>query len=85
VDIGPLAAAQGIQLPMVSGESDADGFMARPGTEARANGLTTRPIAETAAAIRAWDAERGHPDLVAGPTADDEAAAVAAVAASPTP
>lgn len=78
VDIGAVADAHGIALPMISGESDADDFMARPGTQARANGLVARSIADTASAIRAWDDERGAPVLQVGPTSQDEAAAVAA-------
>ena len=63
--------AAGVTLPMVSRESDA--IMARPGTRARAAGLTPRSAAETADYTRAWDAERGSPTLKVGPSADQEA------------
>lgn len=69
--------AAGITLPLVSTEADA--FMARPGTRARAAGLVTRPAAETGDATRAWDDERGHPTLKVGPSADQEQALLAAV------
>jgi hypothetical protein len=48
--------------------------MTRPGDRARAAGLVTRPLPETAAATRAWDLERGEPELKVGPTPEVEAA-----------
>ena len=64
--------AADVALPLVSQEPDA--FMSRPGARARAAGLETRSAAQTAAATRAWDAERGEPALKVGPTVEQEAA-----------
>jgi hypothetical protein len=72
VDAGSLAAA-GVELPLLSGEPDMAAFMTRPGTVARAAGLTTRPLADTAAATRDWDAARGAPPLKVGPSPEAEA------------
>ena len=63
--------AAGVALPLVSREPEA--FMARPGEQARTAGLTTRSAAETADYARAWDDERGAPQLKVGPTAEQEA------------
>jgi hypothetical protein len=45
----------------------------RPGSLARAAGLTTRSAAETSEATRRWDDERGRPPLTKGPTREQEA------------
>jgi len=72
VDVSAEALeAAGINLPLLAQESDA--FMSRPGARARAAGLVTRSAAETAAATREWDVERGQPPLKVGPTAAQEA------------
>jgi 2'-hydroxyisoflavone reductase len=70
VDVGgeALEAAEA-QLPLVSGEPEMTAFMTRPGTLARAAGLVTRSLPETAAATRDWDAARGEPALKVGPSA----------------
>ena len=64
--------AAGVRLPLVSQEADA--FMTRPGTRARAAGLETRSASETASATREWDVARGEPALKVGPSADQETA-----------
>jgi 2'-hydroxyisoflavone reductase len=46
----------------------------RSAAKARAAGLPATPLAETAAAVLAWDRERGEPPLTRGPDADEEAA-----------
>ena len=70
VDVGGAALeAAGVVLPLLSPEEVPEAFLARPGVDARAAGLTTRPLADTVADLRAWDADRGTPPLVAGPTA----------------
>ena len=75
VDVGGAALeAAGVVLPLLSTEELPEAFLARPGIDARAAGLTTRPLADTVADLRAWDADRGTPPLVVGPTADEERA-----------
>jgi 2'-hydroxyisoflavone reductase len=71
VDEAALEAA-GTSLPLLSSEADA--WMARPGERAVAAGLSTRPLAETAEATRAWDRDRGEPALKVGPSPEEEAA-----------
>jgi 2'-hydroxyisoflavone reductase len=82
IDIGAeaLAAAEsslplmaGTSLPLLSGEPDAVAFMSRPGEQARAHGLRTRPLAETAEVTREWDIARGTPALRVGPSPEAEA------------
>jgi 2'-hydroxyisoflavone reductase len=70
VDSATLDAA-GIELPMIEGDEPA--LSSRPGSAARAAGLTTRSVADTADATRRWDTERGSPELSAGPTRAQEA------------
>ena len=78
VDVGGAALdAAGVVLPLLSPEEVPDAFLARPGVDARAAGLTTRPLADTVADLRAWDADRGTPPLVTGPTPDEERALLA--------
>ncbi len=43
-----------------------DGLFSRTSARARAAGLVTRPVSETAADTRAWDLARGSPPLRAG-------------------
>ncbi len=75
VDVGGAALdAAGTGLPLLSADPEPTAFMTRPGDRARAAGLTTRPLAETGDATRAWDVERGEPALKVGPTPDVEAA-----------
>lgn len=76
IDSGTLKGA-GITLPMMLDEPNDDLVSSRPGASARAAGLTTRPVAETADATRRWDDERGRPPLVTGPTREQEAAVLA--------
>jgi 2'-hydroxyisoflavone reductase len=72
VDAASLAAA-GVTLPMMLDDPHDDIISSRPGTLARAAGLTTRSAAETADATRRWDDERGRPALSKGPTREQEA------------
>jgi 2'-hydroxyisoflavone reductase len=73
IDVGTLAAA-GISLPMMNDDPNDAILSSRPGSRARAAGLTTRTAAETADATRRWDNERGRPPLTKGPTREQEAA-----------
>jgi 2'-hydroxyisoflavone reductase len=74
VDVGGAALeAAGTLLPLISADPEPMAFMTRPGERARAAGLTTRPLAETAEATRAWDVDRGEPELKVGPTPEVEA------------
>jgi hypothetical protein len=72
VDSASLAAAE-VTLPMMLDDPHDDIISSRPGTLARAAGLTTRSAAETAEATRRWDEERGRPKLTKGPTRRQEA------------
>ncbi|HET9546776.1 MAG TPA: NAD-dependent epimerase/dehydratase family protein [Desertimonas sp.] len=74
VDVGGAALeAVGTALPLLSASPETAAFLSRPGDRARAAGLSTRPLAETADATRAWDAERGEPELKNAPTPEVEA------------
>jgi 2'-hydroxyisoflavone reductase len=74
IDIGAEAMATAeSSLPLLTGEPEAVAFMSRPGDRARANGLRTRPLAETAEATREWDSARGSPPLKVGPSPEAEA------------
>ena len=74
VDVGGAALETvGTNLPLLSAAPETDAFLSRPGDRARAAGLSTRPLAETADATRAWDAERGEPELKNAPTPEVEA------------
>ncbi len=75
VDAATLEAA-GITLPMMLDDPNDAIISSRPGSFARAAGLTTRTAAETAEATRRWDDERGRPPLTKGPTREQEAALV---------
>jgi 2'-hydroxyisoflavone reductase len=75
IDAATLSAA-GIQLPMMDDDPNDAIISSRPGTRARAAGLTTRTAAETAEATRRWDDQRGRPPLTKGPTREQEAALV---------
>jgi 2'-hydroxyisoflavone reductase len=78
VDVGSGALEKaGVSLPLLSAEPEHAVFMTRPGPQAKAAGLVTRPLTDTAAATRAWDVERGEPPLKVGPTADVEATLLA--------
>jgi 2'-hydroxyisoflavone reductase len=73
VDVGGAALEKaGVRLPLLSAEPEPEAFMTRPGSRARAAGLETRPLADTAAATTAWDVERGEPPLKVGPTPEVE-------------
>jgi 2'-hydroxyisoflavone reductase len=72
VDSARLEAA-GVVLPMMLADPHDAVISSRPGTLARAAGLTTRSAAETADATRRWDRERGLPPLSKGPTRQQEA------------
>lgn len=67
--------AAGITLPLLGDAPEA--LATRPGTRARAAGLTTRSAVETAEATRAWDDERGRPPLKVGPSPEQEQALLA--------
>jgi len=73
VDSATLAAA-GIKLPMMLDDPNDAVISSRPGRLARAAGLSTRTVAETAAATRQWDDDRGRPPLTKGPTRQQERA-----------
>jgi 2'-hydroxyisoflavone reductase len=75
IDAATLAAA-GITLPMMNYDPNDAILSSRPGSRARAAGLTTRTAAETADATRRWDDARGRPPLTKGPTREQEAALV---------
>jgi 2'-hydroxyisoflavone reductase len=75
IDAATLSAA-GIRLPMMDADPNDAIISSRPGSHARAAGLTTRTAAETAEATRRWDDERGRPPLTKGPTREQEAALV---------
>jgi 2'-hydroxyisoflavone reductase len=75
IDAATLAAA-GITLPMMNDDPNDAILSSRPGSLARAAGLTTRTAAETADATRRWDDARGRPPLTQGPTREQEAALV---------
>ncbi len=78
VDVGGEALEKvGVRLPLLSADPEPAAFMTRPGSRAKAAGLATRPLADTAAATRAWDVERGEPPLKVGPTAEVEAGLLA--------
>jgi 2'-hydroxyisoflavone reductase len=78
VDVGgPALDGAGVQLPLLSAEPEPNAFMTRPGHRARAAGLSTRSLPETAEATRVWDQARGEPALKVGPTAEVEAALLA--------
>ncbi len=78
VDVGAAALEKtGVRLPLMSADPERAAFMTRPGSCAKAAGLVTRSLADTAAATRAWDVERGEPPLKVGPTADVEATLLA--------
>ena len=72
IDSSTLAPA-GITLPMMLDDPNDAVISSRPGTLARAAGLTTRAAADTAEATRQWDHQRGHPPLTKGPTREQEA------------
>ena len=78
VDVGAAALEKTeVRLPLMSADPERTAFMTRPGPRAKAAGLVTRSLADTAAATRAWDVERGEPPLKVGPTADVEATLLA--------
>lgn len=75
VSVSPdLVAEHGVRLPLLSPSDSPVAMPTRPGTNARAAGLTTRSVEDTAAAIREWDVARGEPDLPVGPGPAQEAA-----------
>jgi 2'-hydroxyisoflavone reductase len=75
IDAATLALTE-ITLPMMNDDPNDAMISSRPGSLARAAGLTTRAAAETAEATRRWDDERGRPPLTKGPTREQEAALV---------
>ena len=69
VDVGgPALETAGTWLPLLSPEPEPAALMTRPGEQARAAGLVTRPLVETGDATRLWDVERGQPELKNAPT-----------------
>ena len=72
IDSVTLASA-GITLPMMLDDPLDAIISSRPGSLARAAGLTARTAAHTAEATRQWDDERGRPPLTKGPTREQEA------------
>lgn len=79
-----VLAGSGVLLPFLPVRDDVISLMTRSGARARAAGLESRPLTETADATRAWDAERGTPPLTVGPTPEREAELIAQFAAPAT-
>lgn len=59
--------------PLVLAESAPDTVFRRRADRARASGLPATPLVATAAAVLAWDVQRGRPPLTVGPTPEQEA------------
>jgi 2'-hydroxyisoflavone reductase len=86
VDVGAQRlAAERVTLPMVDGDPAAVPLMTRPGERARAAGLRTRPVAQTARDTVAWDRERGRPALSVGPAPEQRAALLGQAPPYPDP
>lgn len=78
VSVSPdVLTEHGVRLPLLAPSDSPAAMQTRPGTNARAAGLESRTVEETAAAIRKWDLERGEPELGVGPSAVEEAALLA--------
>jgi 2'-hydroxyisoflavone reductase len=75
----PTLSAAGIKLPMMLDDPNDAIISSRPGRLARAAGLTTRSVPETADATRRWDDERGRPPLTKGPSREQETALLLAL------
>jgi 2'-hydroxyisoflavone reductase len=64
VDVAPIDPdAVSPPLPLVLQDPSVDPLFRRTGTAARAAGMPATPLPETAAAVLAWDRERGEPAL----------------------
>lgn len=60
-------------FPLVLGDQSWDVMFRRSAERARANGLTTTPLRETAQDVQRWDEERARPPLSVGLTREQEA------------
>ena len=68
-----------LPLPLVlPADGSMDALFRVSNARSRAAGLRNRPLVETAADTLAWDRAAGAPPIDAGPTAEEEAAALAA-------
>lgn len=72
VEVVPVAG-EGVELPLVVTDEAWWPFMRRSAARARAVGLTATPLEQTAAAVLAWDRERGEPPLAVELSAEREA------------
>lgn len=72
VPIDPAGVEPGFPLILAS-DGSWDAMFRRSAAAGRAVGLTATPLAETAAAVRRWDLDRGEPPLTVGLTAEGEA------------
>ena len=60
-------------LPLVLSQPGYDAIFTRSAAAARAAGMPGTPLEETAAAVLAWDRDRGEPPLMVGLSAEREA------------
>ncbi len=77
VPVPPDAVAPG--FPLVLPDATWDVMFQRSAAAARAAGMPATPLAETAAAVLAWDRERGEPPLEVELSPEREAALLAVV------
>ena len=73
VPVDPSAVPPGFPL-VLPPDGSWDVMFRRSADLARAHGLTTTPLEQTARDVLAWDAGRGRPPLTAGLSAEQEAA-----------
>jgi len=71
VAVDPAAGGPG--FPLVLADPGGDPIFGRSAARARAAGLTSTPLAQTARDVLDWDRERGEPPLTVGMTAEREA------------
>ena len=71
VPVDPAAVEPG--FPLVLPDAGWDAMFRRSAAAARAAGLTSTPLVQTAADVLAWDRERGEPPLSVGLTPEREA------------
>jgi 2'-hydroxyisoflavone reductase len=72
VPVDPTAVPGG--LPLMDKDPGWDVMHKRSAAKARAAGMPATPLTRTAAAVLAWDRERGEPPLTTGLSPQDEAA-----------
>ena len=78
-----VAVEAELELPLVVGDQAWWPFMRRSAERARAVGLTATPLAQTAAAVLAWDRGRGEPPLPVELSPERESELLAAAASRP--